>query len=397
VKHVIVILDGASGGPLPEFGNQTTLQLAKTPHLDALAQVGQVGLALTVPAGLEPSSNIACSSIVGYDPCEYPIGRGALELAALGVELADDEIALRANLCHISEQGVMLSYSCNNISSADGHALADELKAQLDDAECRLYKGSGFRLYLVVKGRPALMQTKLPMAHELTDLAVADHLASGPEAEFIANYSRRAAEVLAHSKVNASRAANGLMVANSLMCFWPGQRPSGMQPFAERYGYSAALNSGVDLLAGIASLTGIERYDFAGVTDGPDNDYRAQGLGALKMLRQHDVVFVHIEAPDAEGHDGNILGKRAAVEQIDHEIIRLLLDYAQSEPLRILALPDHPTPVLTKRHTADAVPFVLAGPGIGANAGLRLTELEAAKTGLIIDPGWHLMRHLLVK
>ena len=395
MKYIVVILDGASGDPLADFAGQTTLQLAQTPNLDALAAAGQVGLAVNVPEGMEPSSNVACSSIVGYDPLDYPIGRGALELSALGIELADDEVALRANLCHVSPAGIMVSYSCDNISSTDGHALADELKATLDDEQCTLYKGSGFRLYLVVKGRPGLMQTVLPQAHNLSDLPIADYPVEGPEADFAIGYMARANKLLANSPTNARLIAEGKLPATNLMCFWPGQRPSGMQPFSERYGLKAALNSGVDLLDGIATLTGIERFKFSGVTDGPDNDYAAQGEGALQMLADHDIVFLHIEAPDAEGHDGNILGKRLAVEAIDREIISRLRRYAVDKPLRIMALPDHPTPVVSKRHSAAPVPFLMAGPGIIPNSGKRLTEAEAAATGLLVDPGWQLLGLLI--
>jgi 2,3-bisphosphoglycerate-independent phosphoglycerate mutase len=380
---------------MPECGDRTTLEMACTPNLDALATSGLVGLAYNVPPGMEPSSNVACTSIVGYDPSDYPIGRGALEVSALGVELADDEVALRANLCHVSHEGVMVSYSCDNISSAEAEGLAKELKAALDDDACTLYQGTGFRLYLVVKGRPGLMETDLAQAHDITDQRLADHPPTGPEAGFIADYMARAQAVLASSKANAARSAAGRMTATNLMCFWPGQRPSGMQAFSERFGVEAALNSGVDLLAGIAALTGIRRYDFDGVTDGPDNDYAAQGEGALTMLADHDVAFVHIESPDAEGHDGNVAGKIAAIEAIDREVIHRLAAYAADHPLRILALPDHPTPVLRKRHTADPVPFVMAGPGIEANAGRRLTEADAAATGLEVDPGWRLLGILL--
>ena len=395
MKNVIVILDGASGEPLADYGGLTSLQLAYTPNLDILAQSGQVGLAVNVPDGMEPSSNVACTSIVGYDPRDYPIGRGALEVSALGVDLRDDEVALRVNLCNVSDDGIMVSYSCNNISSAEGHALGEELSAALDDEYCTLYAGTGFRLYLVVKGRPGLMQTELAAAHNITDMPLAEHQPTGPEADFIIDYMQRARAVLAQSETNARRIAQGEMPANEVMCFWPGQRPSGMQPFIERYGINAALNSGVDLLAGIARLTGIKTYDFAGVTDGPDTDYAAQGEGALAMLAEHDVVFVHIESPDAEGHDGHILGKRQAIEAIDREIVSRLMNYAAQNELRILALPDHPTPVIGKRHTADPVPFVMAGPGIAANSGLRLTEAEAASTGLVVDPGWQLLGRLL--
>jgi 2,3-bisphosphoglycerate-independent phosphoglycerate mutase len=189
--------------------------------------------------------------------------------------------------------------------------------------------------------------------------------------------------------------AEGKLPATDVFAFWPGMRPGGMEDFTSRYGRRAALNSGVDLLNGIAQLAGIRRYCFEGVTDGPDNDYAAQGEGALAMLAENDVVFIHVEAPDAEGHDGNAEGKRRAVEAIDREIISRLRAYGATHPLRILALPDHPTPVATKRHTSEPVPFVMAGPAVPANGARRLTENEAKATGLLVDPGWHLLARLL--
>ena len=394
MKHAVVILDGAAGEPLADYNHKTSFERAFTPNLDALAQAGTIGLSLNVPAGMEPSSNVACTSILGYDPADYPIGRGALELAALDAELADDEIALRVNLCHVSEAGLMASYSTDNISTADGHALGKQLKQALDDSQCTLYMGTGFRLYLVVKGRPGLMQTTMPAAHDITDQLRADHLPVGPEAAFLIDYMARAKEVLAASDVNLRRRQNGQMTANEIMVFWPGQRPQGMEGFTQRYGISAGLCSGVDLLVGIAKLTGIKVHSFAGVTDGPDNDYAAQGRGALEMLKEHDLVFIHIEAPDAEGHDGNAEGKRRAIESIDAEIIGRLKDWSEG-PLRILALPDHPTPVASKRHSAKPVPFCLYGPGVPHNGGSRLTEAEAESTGLVVDPGWRLLGQLL--
>jgi 2,3-bisphosphoglycerate-independent phosphoglycerate mutase len=239
------------------------------------------------------------------------------------------------------------------------------------------------------------METELVAAHNIADLPVADYPPRGPEARFIKDFEARAKAVLAASPVNARRIAEGKLPATDVFAFWPGRRPDDMEDFTCRYGRRAALNSGVDLLNGIAQLAGIRRYHFDGVTDGPDNDYAAQGAGALEMLADNDVVFIHVEAPDAEGHDGNAEGKRRAVEAIDREIIGRLREYAATRPLRILALPDHPTPVATKRHTREPVPFVMAGPGIAANGGGRLTEGEAKATGLLVDPGYRLLGALL--
>lgn len=395
MRYAVVILDGAAGDPLEAYGGKTTLQAAHTPHLDALAQAGAVGLSLNTPQGMEPSSNVACTSILGFDPVDYPIGRGALELAALGVDLTDGQVAMRVNLTNVTPQGIMHSYSTDNISSLDGHALGAQLKAALDDDTFTLHMGTGFRHYLVVTGHPALMETHFEGAHHFTDMPVAEHRPQGPEAQLIMDYEERAKQVLALSPVNRERIEQGKMPATNIFVFWPGVRPQGMEDFTTKYHKRAGLNSGVDLLNGIAQLTGIRRYTFEGVTDGPDNNYAAQGEGALAMLKDNDLVFVHVEAPDAEGHDGNREGKRKAVEAIDREIISRLAAFAQEHPLRILALPDHPTPVATKQHSSDPVPFVMAGPGVKANAGSRLTEEEARATGLHVDPGCGLLGKLL--
>lgn len=395
MRYAVVILDGAAGQPLEAYGGRTTLQAAHTPHLDALARQGAVGLARNVPAGMEASSNVACTSILGYNPADYPIGRGALELAALGVPLAPGQVAMRVNLTNVTPAGIMHSYSTDNISSAHGHALGAQLKAALDDATFTLHLGTGFRLYLVVSGHPALMDTHFEPAHTFADKPVAAHRPHGPEAALICDYEKRAAQVLATSPINAERVAQGKLPATDIFVFWPGMRPDAMEGFAAKHGRQAALNSGVDLLNGMAKLMGIRRYDFEGVSDGPNNNYVAQGEGALAMLADNQVVFVHVEAPDAEGHDGNIEGKRLAVEAIDREIISRLVAYGAQHPLRILALPDHPTPVMTKQHTSDPVPFVMAGPGVAPNSGVRLTEAEAQATGLMEDPGYKLLHKLL--
>jgi len=394
MQYVVVITDGASGEPLPEFGGKTSLEYSHTPHLDALAVEGVAGLAKTVPDSLEASSNVACTSICGYDPLLYPIGRGALEGAALGVRLGDGDVAMRLNLTNVSPEGIMVSYSAGNISAQDGGALLAELKEALDDDTFTLYRGAGFRGILVVKGHPLLMETWSAPAHNMTDEPIANYPSKGPEAALLDDYMRRAHEVLAASLVNARRRREGKLEATHAFVFWPGQRPANMQPFYSMYGKHAGIQSGVDLLAGIAFLADIEVYHFDGITDGPDNDYAAQGRGSLTMLAEKDVVFCHVEAPDAEGHDGNAAGKVAAIEAIDREIISLLREYARTHPLRMLVMPDHATPTARKRHSRDLVPFIASGPGIAPDGAARLTEAEAAKTGLVIEPGYLLLSKL---
>ena len=394
MKYAIVILDGASGYPLDIFDGRTSLEQANTPFLDLLAREGMTGFTKNVPDGVEPSSNVACMSIMGYDPVRYDIGRGAIEGASLGVELEPGDVALRMNLCCVQD-GIMKSYSTGNISSGDSYALADEIAAVLDDETFSITKGVSFRHILKVKGHPEIMDLTFTAPHNITDSSVVGCDPQGEGAELLLDYMARANEILAKSPVNARRIAEGLLPATNAWVFWPGMKPEGMESFAGRYGIEAGMLSPVDLLNGLAELTGMKRYAFPGVTDGPDNDYKAQGEGALDMLAENDLVIIHVESPDTAGHDGEAEQKVAAIEAIDREIVARLVDYAGMYDLRILALPDHPTPLILKTHSPEPVPFVLWGPGIEATKGSRLSESEAALSGVVIDPGHLLMSVLL--
>ncbi|MHB1017787.1 MAG: cofactor-independent phosphoglycerate mutase [Coriobacteriia bacterium] len=392
MKHVIVILDGAAGWPLAELGSKTTLDHANTPNLDALAASGTVGLAQTVPAGVEPSSSAACTSILGYDPVADYVGRGAIEAASLGVTLAEDEIAMRMNLVHIAD-GVMSSYACGHIRTEESRAIVEDLAAALTDETFTFYPGTAYRHILVVKGHPELLDLAYTPPHDISDQSVEGKTPAGDGAELLIDLMERARGVLERSRTNQARAVRGDLPATDIWPFWPGAAPAGLRPFSEVHGVRAALTSGVDLLNGLAVLFGIDRLDIPGVTDGSDNDYRAQIEGALAALDDHDLVIVHVEAPDEEGHGGNVTGKVAAIEAIDREIISVLCECVGR--IRILAMPDHPTPIELKTHVGEPVPFVLAGPGIPVDTATVYNELAGAGTGLVVDPGRGVMKLLL--
>ncbi len=402
MQYAIVILDGASGEPVPEFEGKTTFEISVTPHLDALARQGMVGLMQNVPSHLESSSNVACMSIMGYDPAVYPVGRGAIEGAALGIDLKPGQVALRLNLCYV-EDGVMKGYSTDNITTADGHALARELKEELDDDVFTLYPGTSFRQILVVNDHAELMGLEYETPHDNTGLDITEaYKPKAPDerrqaaADLITDYTRRANAVLAKSPVNERRIAEGLWPANHVWVFWPGEKPSSLLPFAEVYGKKAAMNSAVDLLDGLALLTGMETYAFDGVTDGPANDFAAQGRGGITMLEDgNDVVFIHVEAPDTAGHDGRPDEKRNSIEMSDKHIVGPLIRYGEEHPLRIAVMPDHPTPLSTRKHSREPVPFLVAGPGIDRNGAARLTEDEAKATGAFVNPGHALLKDVV--
>lgn len=396
MKYAIVILDGAAGYPLDCFGGKTTLEQAQTPYLDKLASEGMVGLSHNTPDGMEPSSNTACTSIMGYDPTQYPIGRGAIEGASCGIDLEPGQVALRLNLCNVDNKGCMHSYSCGDISTESGNALIEELQT-LNDETFTLHKSVSFRGILVVNNHPELMDTHFNAAHNFTDQSIEDKWPTGPGTDVLCEYMRKCNEILATSAENKRREKQGLLRATHVWAFWPGMRPEGMEAFKDTYGINAAMLSPVDLLNGLAKLTNMKRYHFDGISDGPDNDYAAMGIGALHMLDENDLIIVHIENPDAEGHNGDAAAKVAAIEAIDTEIIARLVDWRtkHNEDLRILALPDHPTPVVKKTHSSEAVPFVLNGAGIEKTPGMRLTENEAKLSGIEYMQGYKLMNTLL--
>lgn len=392
MKHVICILDGAAGWPVAELGGRTTLAAAHTPNLDALAARGAVGLAQTVPEGAEPSSSAACTSILGYDPIADYVGRGAIEAASMGISLAPDEVALRMNLVHIA-RGAMASYSCGHITTEESRAIVADLDAVLGDHIFHFYPGVAYRHILVVKGHPEILALDFTPPHDISDKPVAGQQPRGAGADVLTRLMERARDLLHSSPVNRARAEQGLLPATDIWPFWPGVEPTGLRAFTELRGTRAAMTSGVDLLNGLAVLFGIDRLAIAGVTDGADNDYAAQIEGGLAALADHDLVIVHVEAPDEEGHAGDTSGKVAAIEAIDREVISRIRAYEGE--LRILCMPDHPTPIALKTHVGEPVPFLLAGAGMAPNGATAFDEESAAATGLVVDPGRDVMSLLL--
>ncbi len=394
MKYVVVILDGASGWPIDSLKGKTTLEAADTRHLDALARNGTVGLALTVPSGSEPSSAAACTSILGYDPVADYVGRGAIEAASMGITLAPGQVALRLNLVTV-RGGTMASYSAGNIATDESAAIIADIASDLDDEVFKLYPGVAYRHILVVSGHPEILEATFTPPHDISDRRIAPFLPKGPGADLLLEYMDRARVLLDNSGVNRCRGDETGYPATDVWPFWPGVAPAALTAFAKMRGKTAAMTSGVDLLNGLATLVGMDRLEIPGVTGDSDNDYAAQTEGALRALSDHDVVVIHVESPDEEGHGGNVEGKIAAIEAIDREVIARLAEYGKTHELRILAMPDHPTPIEIKTHVGEPVPFVLSGPGIATNRARRFDEVSAGSSGLMLDPGRLVMDLLL--
>jgi 2,3-bisphosphoglycerate-independent phosphoglycerate mutase len=389
MKYAIVIIDGAAGLPLAERGNKTCLELAKTPNLDALAREGILGLVRTVPAGMEPSSACACMSLLGYDPKLYYKGRAGIEAESLGISVGQGEVVFRCNLVAIRD-GRMWDYSAGHISSEEARELINALNQSLGNDQVQFYPGVSYRHILKLKGSEETLAASCTPPHDIPDKPVRDFLPHGKGSEILRDLMKRSEGVLKEHPVNIKRISRGEIPATSIWLFWGSGKAPEMPQFKKVYGLGAALTSGVDLLKGLARMLGMEVLEIPGVTDGLDNDYAAQTIGALEALKKHDLVVIHIEAPDEAAHGGSIDDKIAAIQRVDSEVISRLRG-----GLRVLILPDHPTPIKTRTHSPEPVPFLLWGEGFSTNGGKRFTEAEAKRTGLFMEEGYKIMGRLI--
>ena len=394
MKYCILIIDGASGWPIPERSGKTCLELAHTPNLDAMAPEGILGLARTVPSGMEPSSACACMSVLGYDPKVYYRGRAGIEARSMGIPIGEGEVVFRCNLVAVRD-GKMWSYSSGYISTDEAQTLITALNEGLGSDAVRFYPGVSYRHICKLKGHEDTLLASCTPPHDIPGKPIADFLPRGQGSEVLRDLMTRSKAVLQEHPVNIARRSRGVIPATMLWLFWGSGKLLDMPAFQQIYGLDAAMTSGVDLLRGLARIIGMEVLDIAGVTDGQDNDYAAQATGALKALEKHDLVVIHIEAPDEAAHDASIDEKIEAIQRIDGEVVSRLR--AWRGDIRLLIMPDHPTPIQVQTHTDDPVPFLLWGPGFTPNGAKRFTEAEAKNTGFFLEKGYKIVDRLLGK
>ena len=393
MKYCVLIIDGASGWPLPEHGGKTCLELAQTPNLDAVAQESMVGLAVTVPTGMEPSSACACMSLLGYDPKAYYRGRAAIEAVSMGIPIDEDEVVFRCNLVSVKE-GRMWSYSSGHISTDEAKRLIEALNESLGSDKLHFYPGVSYRHLLKLKGYEDTLSAICTPPHDIPDKTIAEFLPRGPGSDCLKQLMVSSEAVLKEHPVNIARRAQGDIPVTMIWLFWGSGQVPDIPAFKQVYGLSAALTSGVDLLRGLGRMMGMDVLDIPGVTDGLDNDFPAQAVGALRALAEHDLVVIHIEAPDEAAHAGSIDDKVEAIQRVDWEVVSQLIAFQPGE-LRLLVMPDHPTPIKARTHVAEPVPFMLWGPGFAYNGAKRFTEAEAKRTGFFIEEGYNIMGRLI--
>jgi 2,3-bisphosphoglycerate-independent phosphoglycerate mutase len=392
MKYCVLIIDGAAGWALAERGGKTCLELAHTPNLDAMARGGFVGLVRTVPEGMEPSSACACMSVLGYDPRVYYRGRSAIEAKSMGIPITDDEVVFRCNLVAVRD-GNMWSYSSGHIDNDEANALVTALNEKLGSDEIHFYPGVRYRHICKVKGHEDTLLATCTPPHDIPDKPIADFLPKGTGSDLLRDLMERSKAVLEGHPVNLERQARGDIPATMIWLFWGSGRVPEMPPFKQVYGLGSAMTSGVDLLRGLARMADMAVLDIPGVTDGPDNDYVAQAVGALKALEKYDLVAIHIEAPDEAAHAGSIDAKVEAIQMVDKEVVSRICSWNLDE-LRVLVLPDHPTPIEIQTHTDEPVPFMLWGSGFASNRVRRFTETEAKSAGIFVEDGYNIMTRL---
>ena len=393
MKYAMIIPDGAADLPLDELDGKTPLGAAQIPNMDWIASHGKIGTARMVPPGMACGSDVAILSVFGYDPSKHHTGRAPLEAAARGIEVGPDEWVFRCNLVTIID-GVMEDHSAGHITTEEASALIVELNRLIGGRRIRFHAGVGYRHLMLLAGS-CDVNTTAP--HDILGKEADKYLPTGAGADLLRTLIDRSRTILAEHEVNVVRRDLGENPATSIWLWGEGKMPQ-IPSFAERYGVRGAAITAVDLVRGIARLIGWDVIEVPGATGYIDTNYAGKGAAAVEALETHDLVCVHVEAPDEAGHNASATDKVRAITEIDRHIVGPLLERLRSEPdgnWRILVLPDHPTPCSIRTHTSEPVPFAMAGKRVESILQGVFSEEFAATSDLHVPHGCELMEFFL--
>lgn len=387
MKRIIILGDGMADWPVPSLNNQTLLQYARTPYMDMLARMGRTGELVTVPAGFHPGSEVANMSVLGYDLEKVYEGRGPLEAASMGIELKVGEMGMRCNLICIQE-GKIKNHSAGHISNQEAEVLISYLQEQLGSERVNFYPGVSYRHLLVIEGANKQLDCTPPHdvpGKDFLPLLVKPAVEeAGETADLINQLILRSQELLSNHPINLQRIAAGKDPANSIWPWSPGYRPQ-METLSSVYPdvQSGAVISAVDLIKGIGVYAGLRNIEVEGATGLFDTNYENKVTAALDALRVDDFVYLHVEASDEAGHEGDVNLKLSTIEDLDSRVVGPVYEAVKTwdEPVSIAVLPDHPTPCELKTHTADAVPFLIWYSGIEPD-GVESYNEVACKQGV---------------
>lgn len=402
MKYVIVLGDGMADYPIEEIGNETIIEHADTPTLDALAKESEIGMVLTVPEGMSPGSDTANLSVIGYNPKKYYSGRSPLEALSIGVDMKPTDISFRCNIVTVSEEEAdysdktIIDHSSSEISTEDAAVLLKAVSDVLEKeyAGYKFYVGTSYRHLTIWENGTVLPLTP---PHDILGKTIGEYL---PEDKVLREMMEKSYSVLANHPINEERKKRGLNPANSLWFWGAGTRPA-LSEFEEKNGKKGVMISAVDLLKGIAVGAGMKVIEVEGANGGLHTNYEGKAMAAVEALCNdgYDFAYIHVEAPDEMGHQGSMERKLLAVEYLDKKVIRVVKEQleARGEEFRLLVLPDHPTPICLRTHVGEPVPFLLYDSTDKKTSDLLYNEKDAKKSGIYIENGYKIIDHLFEK
>lgn len=401
MKYILVLGDGMADWPIEALGGKTPLEAATKPIMDALSKKASLGMVHTVPQGMPAGSDVANLSVFGFDPKLYYTGRSPLEAISMGLKLGKEDTALRCNLVTLSEEPrydekTMVDYSSGEITTQESTELMKAVAQELNREGLSFYPGISYRHCLIWKNGP--LDIKLTPPHDISGRKIGDYLPQGPGADLALKLMERSGAILRNHPVNQKRIEKGLNPATSIWLWGQGKKPS-VPLFVEKYGLCGSVISAVDLIKGIGIASGMKSVDVEGATGNIHTNFRGKAKAALNELKQgRDFVYIHIEAPDECGHQGQLKEKIRSIELIDSEVLEPLIKGLEGlDDYRLMILPDHPTPLATRTHCGEPVPFMIYDSRYQqvTDPEAVYTEAFARTSGVSIREGHTLMDRFL--
>lgn len=400
MKHVVVLYDGMADYPVPELDGKTPMMCANKPRFDAMAQKGEVGLVKTVDDSLKPGSDVANMSVMGFDPMLYYTGRSPLEAVSIGVKLEDTDVTLRCNIVTLSdeenyEDKTMIDYSAGDIGTDEAAELIASVQELFGNELYKYYSGVAYRHCLVVSNGTVELGEMTP-PHDISDRVIGPYLSTHENAAPLIEMMKKSYDMLKDHPVNKAREARGERPANSIWLWGEGKKPI-LPLFADLYGKKGSVISAVDLLKGIGICAGMNTPEVEGATGYIDTNFKGKAECAVAELEAGcDFVYIHIEAPDECGHRGEVQNKIRAIEIIDEQVLPILLEALEKyDDYKVMILPDHPTPLITKTHSRDAVPYMIYHKNGEIEGVDTINEDTAKATGKFVEKGSDIMKKFL--
>lgn len=399
MKYIVILGDGMSDEPLEQLGGKTPLEYAHTPALDALSKQSEIGLLHTIPEGMSPGSDTANLSVLGYNPRRYYTGRSPLEALSIGVPMKPTDVALRCNFVTLSEeepydQKRIIDHSAGELTTEEAVVLLKAIQDELENDRYKFYLGTSYRHCLIWENGVVI---ELTPPHNVLEQVIGQHL---PKDQMMLEMQKKSYDILVNHPINKERREKGLNPANSCWFWGAGTKPE-LSSFEQKYGKKGAMISAVDLLKGIAAGAGMKNIIVPGANGGLHTNYEGKAEAAADaVLKQgYDFVYVHVEAPDEMGHQGDVEKKVQAIEYLDSRVIKNVKELMDQsgEDYRMLVLPDHPTPICVRTHTSDPVPYLLYDSTKPLEKKWNYNENEAKESGISIGQGHEMMGYLFQK